>query len=157
MGLAAAAVFVAAVVFFGLMKRRPVEENYARPLNERFTVQNRSGSRVGGYATLEDALERVPAEGVVELRWNGPREMPAMTLPRKALTLRAAPGFEPEWNSADPSRSALTASASLTLEGIRFVASLGEMEEPGGARPAGRPGFRPYAARVAPSGAQSLR
>jgi serine/threonine protein kinase len=104
---------------------------------EPFLVRTESGARVGAFLNINDALAAAPVGGVVELNWNGEREMAPVTLPPKALTLRAAKGFRPVWIHTSLSASALGASAALTLEDIELALRPEPDSSP--ANPRGRP------------------
>jgi serine/threonine protein kinase len=151
------------LVFFALKNRRAVTSNSSptpsalesretkRPpsasIQEPFVVLTEAGTSVGGFARIEDALAGAPAGAVIELCWNGSRDIDPVRLPAKPLTLRAGRGFQPVWSSSD-SASALSASAALTLEGVRFVmtrARRGPFSSDGPNRP-----------RTPPSGLASL-
>jgi hypothetical protein len=102
-----------------------------------FLVLSETGTNIRAFTNITDALTAVPSGGVVELRWNGSREMPPVTLPTKPLTLRAAKGFHPAWIHTNLSVSALTASRALTMEDIEM--SL----HPDATAVTGRPASRP--------------
>jgi serine/threonine protein kinase len=119
----------------------PGAEASSRP-PARFTIRDPSGILVGEYADAREAFEAAPANAVVELRWNGPSEMPPVALSAKPLTLRAAQGFHPVWIHASHSEAALASDAALTVEGIEFVLGFANNGFRGGALrgPSRRPG-----------------
>lgn len=102
---------------------------------EPFVVWTDSGTSIGAFTNIADALALVPSNGVVELRWNGAREMPPVMLPAKPLTLRGANGFQPLWIHTNLSVSALSASAALTVEDIELSLRLDAAAAPGRLRP----------------------
>jgi hypothetical protein len=114
-----------------------------------FVALTAKGERLGGFADLREAAEKTPAGGIVELCWDGPNEMTPLQLPAKALTLRAGKGFRPVWISKSDSAAALSASAPLVIDGIRFVL---EANSPGAFRGGGPGQFPTQKPRVAPSG-----
>lgn len=138
--------------FLATDRRHGPAPSPARPLPpDPFVVSTGTGARVGSFADLEAAFEASPADGIVDLCWTGPREMPAIRLPPKSLTLRAGRGFRPEWVVLKASGSALGAAAPLTLEGIQFllnpVADGRSADAPGG-----RALLPPRAPHAAPGG-----
>lgn len=163
---AAAGSAVAALLFFILKDRRAVTSNSSpsaslqdrrepmtnsspvSSLQDPFVVKTEAGTNIGTFARIEDALAAVPSGAVIELCWNGSRAIDPVTLPSKPLTLRAGRGFQPIWSSLN-SASALSASAALTLEGIRF-----EMTSRG--RAGSFPNVAPHRPRTPPSGVALL-
>ncbi len=145
-----------AVVLAGRLLTRPSASTTSAPKASSFTqpfvVRDQAGSALGGFVQIWDALNAAPAGGVVELCWTGPRDIPAVMLPNKSLTLRAGRGFEPSWISRDPSAPGLSASAPLVLEDIRFALDTRGSESPGAARPAGRRPLQPRLPSIPPSG-----
>jgi serine/threonine protein kinase len=112
-----------------------VELTSKPPGQEPFLVRTETGANVGAFAVLQDALTAAPTGGVVELRWNGAREMPPTRLQAKPITLRAAKGFRPAWIHTDLSVSAISASAALSVEDIELSLRPDATAAPGRPRP----------------------
>lgn len=140
---AAAAVAMLGFCTFLFKEDRPGPYNGGGPptnspisgIQDSFVVRNESGTSVGAFANIEDALAAAPSAGVVELRWNGPREVRPITLPPKALILRAAAGFHPVWVHTSLTESALNARAALTVEDIEMSLRADATAGPRGPRP----------------------
>src|SRR5262245_28897543 len=133
---------VVTALFFTLKNRRAVSPNFSlspptqenretKPspsasIQEPFVVRTEeetNGFRVTRrlfFTRIEDALAAAPRGAVIELCWNGTRDIDPISLPPKPLTLRAGRGFQPVWNNSSGTASALSANAALTLEEIRF-------------------------------------
>ncbi len=133
-----------------LPERREIKSSPSAPLQEPFILLTETGTNLGAFARIEDALAAAPAGAVIELCWNGSRDFAAVKLPPKPLVLRAGQGFRPTWMSPAVSVPAISASAALTLEGIGFIMTRPRMEEAAG-RDSGQPGgFQPEVPRVPP-------
>ncbi len=85
-----------------------------------FAIYGTDGKALGTFADLKRALDAAPTGATIELRWNGDCEMNPIKLPPRALVVKAAKNSRPIWIHHSVSESALTASASLTLERIEF-------------------------------------
>jgi serine/threonine protein kinase len=149
---------VVAALFFTLKNRRAVTPNSSpspptqqnretKPspsasIQEPFVVKTEAGKSVGSFTRIEDALAAAPPGAVIELCWNGTRDIDPISLPPKPLTLRAGRGFQPVWNNSSGAASALSANAALTLEEIRFLMT----------RARSFPNLGPYRPRTPPSG-----
>jgi serine/threonine-protein kinase len=153
--LGATAALALAVSLTGtLLNQRPpgFASKAASPIRNPFVVRDQSGTSLGEFAQIGDALSAARAGSVVELCWDGPRDLPGVTAPDKPLTLRAGPGFEPTWICRDPSKPGLSAGAPLVLEDIRFVLDTRTHEAFPTSRPGGRRRLQPGAPSVPPSG-----
>jgi len=100
-----------------------------------FLALTETGGNVGAFTNIADALSAIPSGGVVEFCWNGPREMPPVTLPPKPLTLRAAKGFRPGWIHTNVSVAAFSASGALTMEDMELSLDAELIGLPGRPRP----------------------
>lgn len=90
------------------------------PRTHPFVVHGENGQSIGEYTDLEQALRAAPGGAIIDLRWNGEREMAPIELPGRAIGLRAAKNVHPIWVHRSLRKAALTASAALTIEGIEF-------------------------------------
>lgn len=87
-------------------------------VGDNFIVLDSAGNE-RAFATIASALGAAPSNGVIELRWSGPLEIPAIQT-RGLVVIRAGPNARPVWMCNDSTTAGLGVRAPLTLEGIEF-------------------------------------
>lgn len=107
---------VAALIFGGWYFSRKGSVDPAAPVQ-----LLRTGARPLGFAQVADAIERSgPAGGVIELAFDGPREMGPVQIGAQGLTLRAAAGRRPVVVGAAAGTSWIRSDGPLVLEDLEL-------------------------------------
>jgi hypothetical protein len=108
----------------GWVRRAWLKHGAGSPAPERerqpFVVYDAHDRRLNGHDDIRAALAALPTNGILRLCWDGPREMPPVTLPQRPLTVRRKQGYQPRWVATQTNGPALRATAPLVLAGPEF-------------------------------------